>query len=178
MLAHLCGGDSLSLRSGERAGAGSGRTLGLSYVVVHEAWDPRLRLSGGRTSLCLDRVALFVALGELLVCGIGPLSLAPSIGVVLDTRAFEISDLAVLRSTGLLHMISAGSVVCGAVHLVQVSFSAFNTLISRYRRIVDGCLADGGSACREAYPIFSVNPHSCASARVPLALPGSGFQVV
>ena len=39
-----------------------------------------------------------------------------------------------LRSTGLLHMISAGSVVCGAVHLVQVSFSAFNTLISRYRR--------------------------------------------
>ena len=30
VLAHLCGGDSFSLRSGERAGAGSGRTLGLS----------------------------------------------------------------------------------------------------------------------------------------------------
>ena len=30
VLAHLCGGDSFSLRSGERAGTGSGRTLGLS----------------------------------------------------------------------------------------------------------------------------------------------------
>ena len=30
VLAHLCGGGLFSLRSGERAGAGSGRTLGLS----------------------------------------------------------------------------------------------------------------------------------------------------